>query len=87
MRAGHVIGIGAVAATVIATLMAGNAPAFVEDLDGPAGHADIDLGTDQAVGHGAEELLDLDVPRPAGATRRRSGMAGPTFAAMRLQAG
>lgn len=61
MRAGHVIGIGAVAPALITTLMAGDAPAFVKDLDDPAGHAHIDLSTDQAVGHGIEELLDLDV--------------------------
>ena len=51
----------AVAATVIAALMAGNAPAFVEDLDDLAGQTDIDLGADQSMRHGIEEFLDLDM--------------------------
>ncbi len=61
MRTRHVIGIGAVVMAVIATLMAGDAPAFVEDLDGPACHAHIELGAYQAVGHGVEERIDFDM--------------------------
>ena len=61
MCARHVIGMSAVAASVIAALMAGDATAFVEDLDDLAGQPNIDLGADQGMRHGIEELLDLDM--------------------------
>ncbi len=41
--------------------MAGNPLAIEEYLDHPVGQAHIDLPTDQAVRHGVEGLVDLDV--------------------------
>jgi len=61
VRTRHVIGMGAVAAAVIAALMTGDAAAFMENLDGLAGQPDVDLGTDQSMGHGIEEFLGLDM--------------------------
>ena len=61
VRAGHVIGIGAVPTAAVAALMHGDPLAAMEQLDGAAGRADVDLLADQAVRHRVEEALDLDV--------------------------
>ncbi len=50
-------------------------------------HPNVNRFAQQTVGYGVEVGLDLDDARSAGAKLRRSGMTGPTFAAMRLQAG
>src|SRR5690606_30886593 len=58
---GHMLGVGAVTASAIATLMNGDAPAAVEYLDHPGRGADVDLLADKAVRHGIEEGLELDM--------------------------
>ncbi len=50
MGARHMVGIGAVTLAAVAAPVAGDAPAFVEDLDDPAGHAGIDLRADPRMG-------------------------------------
>ncbi|WLB92038.1 hypothetical protein QIH91_17795 [Bradyrhizobium japonicum USDA 135] len=49
MRAGHVVGIGAVPAAAVAALVSRNTRTPMEQLDGPGGGADVDLLPDQAV--------------------------------------
>ena len=49
MRTGHVIGIRAVPAAAITTLVSSNTQAPMEQLDGPGGGANLDLLPDQAV--------------------------------------
>ena len=49
MRTGHVIGISAVPAAAITTLVSRNTQTPMEQLDGPGGGANIDLLPDQAV--------------------------------------
>jgi hypothetical protein len=61
MGTGHVIGIGAMPAPAVAALVSGDPLAAVEDLDGAAGQAQVDLLADQGVRHGVEEAGGLDV--------------------------
>ena len=61
----HVIGIGAVPAPAVAALMSGDPLAAVEDLDGAAGQAHVDLLADQGVRH-----------RSRGSRRPRRGSRG-----------
>ena len=61
MRTGHVIGISAVPAAAITTLVSSNTQTPVEQLDGPGGGANIDLLPDQAVWNRVKEAVDLDV--------------------------
>ena len=48
-------------APAVAALMSGDPPAAVEDLDGAAGQAHVDLLADQGVRHGVKEAGGLDV--------------------------
>src|SRR5688572_18501602 len=57
----HVIGIGAMPAPAVAAFMSSDPPAAVEDLDGAAGQAHVDLLADQGVRHGVKEAGGLDV--------------------------
>jgi hypothetical protein len=61
MRARHVVGIGAMPAATVATLMGGDTPAAMEHLDGARGDADVDLGANERVRHRVEEVFDLDM--------------------------
>lgn len=54
------LGIGAVSPPAIAALVSGDPLAAVEYLDHPGCRADIDLLADEPVGHGIEELFELD---------------------------
>ena len=61
VRTRHVIGIRAVPAAQIATLMDADALTAVENLDHAGGDAHIDLGADQRVRNRIEKVVDLDV--------------------------
>ena len=61
MRAGHVIGIGAVPTTAVAPLMRGNALPAMEYLDRAGRDADVDLLADQRMRHRIEEARGFDV--------------------------
>src|SRR5690606_37646890 len=61
MGTGHMLGVGAVAPPAIAALMNGDALAAVEYLDRPDRGVDVDLLADEAVRHGIEEGLELDM--------------------------
>ena len=57
MRAWHMLGMGAVTATSIAALMGRDALGAMEHLDGTAGDAHVDLGTDQRLRHRIKEAI------------------------------
>jgi len=61
MRAWHVLGRGAVTPTSIAALMGRDALGAMEHLDGTAGDAHVDLGTDQRVRHRVKEAIKFDM--------------------------
>ena len=61
VRTRHVIGIRAVPAADVATLVDADALTAMEDLDHARGDAHIDLGADQRVRNRIEKVVDLDV--------------------------
>ena len=61
MRGRHVLGERGVLPPPRAAHMRGDAPALVEDLDGPACHARVDRRVDQLIRHAVKVVGDLDV--------------------------
>ena len=58
---GHMVGVRAVLAAHVAALMDADALAPMEDLDRARGDPHVDLGADERVRDGIEEVVDLDV--------------------------
>jgi hypothetical protein len=70
MARGHALGDGRVLTNAAHPHMRGDPLALQEDLDGPGGQPDIDLGAGEAIGNalvigvGLDVIIDTDAARP-----------------------
>ena len=61
MGLGHVLGKGGVAASTMASEVAGDPAVFMKDGDGGGGHADVQFFTPELIGHAVIVTVHLDM--------------------------